>query len=110
MRSTVLFALYFFFSISIDAQNEAWERANSMEKGFNLANWLEASWLGDDYPDPNAYTKKDLTYLKGIGMKTVRMPMLFEWYSDTTAPYELQETHKAYKLIDSVIKWTDELG
>ena len=109
MRLTLLFILYFFFNLSLNAQNEAWNRANSMGKGFNLANWLEASWLGDDYPDVNAYKKSDLAYLKGIGMKTVRMPMLFEWYSDTTSPYSLHESHTAYKLIDSVIKWTREL-
>jgi endoglucanase len=110
MRIILLITLSFFFKISINAQNEAWNRANSMEKGFNLSNWLEASWLGDNYPDADAYKKSDLVYLKGIGMKTVRMPMLFEWYSDTTTPYKLQETHLAYKLIDSVIKWTGELG
>jgi endoglucanase len=109
MRLALFFALYFFFILSSPAQNVAWERSNAMGKGFNLSNWLEASWLGDDYPDVNAYKKSDLEYLKGIGMKTVRMPMLFEWYSDTTPPYSLRETHNAYKFIDSVIKWTKEL-
>ena len=109
MRLRFLYTLFFFFIISINAQNEAWNRANSMGKGFNLSNWLEASWLGSNYPDVDAYKKSDLEYLKGIGMKTVRMPMLFEWYSDSITPYSLYEKHIAYQLIDSVIKWTNEL-
>ncbi len=110
MRFTHFLLLFFFTCFQINAQNTAWQRANKLEKGFNLSNWLEAYWLNDNYPDVDAYKKSDLAYLKSIGMKSVRMPMLFEWYSDTIPPYTLHETHKAYKLIDSVIKWTNELN
>jgi endoglucanase len=110
VRSFILIFIFVLTGVTVNAQNEAWKRSNHLGKGFNLSNWLEAFWLEDNYPDVDVYKKSDLVYFKSIGMKTVRMPMLFEWYSDTNAPYTLHDTHIAYKLIDSVIKWTGELG
>lgn len=90
----------------------AWARANSLEKGFNLNNWLEAYWLMPfgTYPEANVFTKASLTFLQSTGYNHVRMPVVFGRLTGPAPGYALTTAHPAYALVDSVINWTDQLG
>jgi len=98
-------------TLPADAQNSvAWERANHLGKGANLSNWLESKWLGEHFPLEEVYQESDLLFLKSLGIETIRLPVVFEWESDTLPPYDLLTTHKVYELVDRVIDWTRGLG
>jgi len=105
------FLFYLFFPSPVKAQNTVvWERAHRLEKGANLSNWLEARWLGEHFPLEEVYQEPDLLFLKSLGIETIRLPVVFEWESDTLPPYKLFATHKVYGIIDQVIGWTEGLG
>ena len=77
---TILLATF-----TANAQSTAWERCNDLGKGANLSNWLEAGWLGNDYPDLTHYAKPDLVKMQQFGIRTIRLPVIFEWLADTPA-------------------------
>ena len=88
---------------SLHAQSLAATRMNAMGKGFNLANWLEAGWLGSAYPNPTEYTRAELEALARMGFRTMRVPVLFEWGIRSTAPYDSITDNGPFAIIDSVI-------
>lgn len=87
-------------------------RANSLGKGFNLNNWLEAYWLMPfgTYPEAGIFTKANISFLKSTGYNHVRMPVVFGRLTGAAPGYPLSTTHPAYALVDSVIKWTGDLN
>lgn len=106
-----LLLIFLFLSPVIEAQNTlAWERSRQLGKGANLSNWLEARWLGEHFPIEEIYKESDLVFLKSLGISTIRLPVVFEWESDTIFPYSLHESHKVYELVSRVIGWTEGLG
>lgn len=95
-----------------NVQTTAWTRANTLQKGMNMSAWLEADWLlpSNNYPDTFKYTQKHFIFLKNLGYKTIRLPVMFELLADTLPPYNLHTSHITYSLVDSVIKWTQSIG
>ncbi len=100
---TFLSVFFGIFIMNLYAQSPAWERASKIEKGYNLANWLEAGWLGDSYPDPNAYTVENMQLFSQLGFKTVRVPVLYEWIIDENPPYNTIIDQAPFDLINSVV-------
>ncbi|MEZ4988418.1 MAG: glycoside hydrolase family 5 protein, partial [Saprospiraceae bacterium] len=84
-----------------------WQRANSMHKGINLSNWLEAYWLipFNAYPETNKYTAATFSNFRSLGIDAVRMPITFEHLAGATHPYTLNTNHPAFSLIDDAIDW-----
>lgn len=87
----------------------AWDEANSMQMGLNLANFLEAYWLlpFNAYPDATRFVRSDLAFFKNAGYKTIRMPVIFEKLANANAPYTLNTNQTAFALVDSVIAWAN---
>ena len=116
MKKKLIFTYAFILltAYNLTPQNSlAWQRANTMGKGINMPNWLEAGWLGDYYPAEPPYTYEDLDVLKSVGIKTVRLPIIFEWITDENPPYQPLPTasaQKAFKYVDTIIKWTTKLN
>lgn len=98
-----LFLLLFALSVQAVAQTKAWERASNIQKGYNLANWLEAGWLGDSYPSENEYTKENMELFSKLGFDTVRVPVLYEWITSETPPYGTVINSTPFELIDEVV-------
>jgi endoglucanase len=96
-------------SASLNAQSPAHDRCAAFGKGQNISNWLEAYWQGN-WPSANGYTKKDLEDMKAAGSSSIRLPIAFSAIVDTVAPYYVDTAHVLFSRIDSVIKWSDELG
>jgi len=86
-----------------NAQTPAWDRAAKIEKGYNLAGWLEAIWLGGGYPDPTAYTEHELITFAELGFKTVRVPVSYEWVFTQHPPYDTILNQSVFDIIDSTI-------
>jgi len=104
--------IFTIFTLNAHAQETtAWERASNIEKGYSLAGWLEAGWLGDNYPDPDAYTAENMQLFAQLGFKTVRVPVIFEWIIDENPPYNTIIDQAPFDLINSVVIPTaDECG
>ncbi|MBN8685315.1 MAG: cellulase family glycosylhydrolase [Chitinophagales bacterium] len=87
----------------------AWPLANSLQNGINLSNWLEAYWMMpfNAYPETNRYVRADLQFFANAGIKSVRLPVIFERISQTTPPYTVNFSHPAMKLVDSAITWAN---
>ena len=87
----------------------AWPLANSLQNGINLSNWLEAYWMMpfNAYPETNRYERADLQFFANAGIKSVRLPVIFERISQTTPPYTVNFSHPAIKLVDSAITWAN---
>jgi endoglucanase len=87
-------------------------RRNSMKKGFNASNWLDAYWMipFNAYPVANEYTFCYFKNLKALGFDFVRLPVIFERLGSTTPPYALNTSHPAFAIVDSVINWCNTLG
>lgn len=109
---SLIFILLVTTVIKSNAQTTAWTRANTLQKGINMSAWLEAEWEipVNGYPDTLKYTKNHFIFLKNLGFKTIRMPVIFETLADTFPPYNLHSSHITYSLVDSVISWTQILG
>lgn len=107
-KSLLLFFLLAVTSMLV-AQSPAQQRCAAFGKGQNISNWLEAYWQGN-WPSANGYTKKDLEDMKAAGNSSVRLPIAFSAIVDTVAPYHVDTAHILFSRIDSVIKWSDELG
>jgi hypothetical protein len=77
------------------ASATTWARANTLGKGFNTTNWLEAYWLlpYNTYPETNKYTQADFQFLKNAGFDHFRMPVCFEWFGSLNSPYTLNMNH-----------------
>lgn len=86
------------------AQTTAQQRAANIKKGQNLSNWLEAYWQSP-YPNPTGYTRQSIQQMQDAGMKSLRLPVSFEFYTDTLPPYTLHTNNLSFALIDSVITW-----
>ena len=85
-----------------------WSRFDAaFSAGVNLTNWLEAHWLGNDYPDRNLFTEQDIINFVDLGMTTIRMPVLFEYIASPNPPYDLDFNHISFSLVDSVITWAE---
>ncbi len=89
----------------------AWARANSLGKGFDMNNWLEAYWLipFGTYPQPAEFTRASVAFLKSTGYDHVRMPVTFGRLTGPAPGYALNTAHAAFALVDSVIRWTGDL-
>lgn len=109
---SLTFILLVITVIKSNAQTTAWTRANTLQKGINMSAWLEAEWdiPLNRYPDTLKYTQNHFIFLKNLGFKTIRMPVIFETLADTFPPYNLHTTHITYSLVDSVISWTQSIG
>ncbi len=95
--------------LNTPAHATGWERIDKIQKGYNLAGWLEAGWLGANYPDPNAYTVDNMQLFAQLGFQTVRVPVLYEWIIDENPPYNQVVGQAPFDLIDSkVIPVADE--
>jgi endoglucanase len=93
------------------ASASTWARANSISKGVNLSNWLEAYWLlpFNAYPETNRYTQARVQALRDAGFDVIRMPVIFERLGSTTAPYDLDFNHPAFALVDNLILWAEQM-
>lgn len=93
----------------LQAQSLAHTREARIAKGVNLSNWLEAYWLGGNWPEAARYDKQDLRNVKDAGMQTIRLPFCFAIITDSIPPYNVDFAHPAIAWLDSVIQWCDEL-
>lgn len=92
------------------ASATTWARANSVTRGVNLANWLEAHWnipFGT-YPQVNKFTRSKIQALRQAGFEVFRLPVTFERITPTTAPYTVDFSHTSLQLVDSMILWAQE--
>ena len=95
--------------VQTEAQSLAHDREARFGKGVNLSNWLEAYWLGGNWPEPARYDKQDLQAIKDAGMQTIRAPFCFAIITDTVAPYNVDFAHPAIAWLDSLVQWCDDL-
>lgn len=86
-------------------QSVAHQRNGAMAKGVNLAGWLEFAPV-----NPMRFVKSDFYDFAEAGFSTVRMPVRFAAYLDSSAPYALDTSALAFQMMDSVIAWSRELG
>lgn len=93
----------------LQAQSVAHTREARLGKGINLSNWLEAYWLGSNWPEPARYDKQDLQAVKDAGMQTIRAPFCFAIITDSLPPYNVNWAHPAVAWLDSLIGWCDDL-
>jgi endoglucanase len=91
------------------ASPETWARANSLTIGVNTSNWLEAYWLipFGTYPEVNKYTRTKIRDLHTAGFQVFRLPITVERITPTTPPYTIDFGHTAFRLVDSMILWTN---
>lgn len=108
----VLLSLMCLYTIT-DAATAAQARAARLKKGMNLAVWLESSyWFFNTttFPDVTRYTEADIKNLHDLCFETVRLPVFFEPFAGTTAPYTFntasQNVANGLAYVDSVIAWT----
>jgi endoglucanase len=87
-------------------------RAAALGNGVNTSNWLEAFWLlpFGTYPEVNRYNRTKVRDLTLAGFSTFRMPVIFERLGATSPPYALDVNHTAFRLVDSMILWSDIYG
>jgi len=90
-------------SLSVQAQTPAHASASRLSKGMNLANWLEASWHGNNYPITTEYSRSELNEIQQLDMSAVRIPVLLEWIVKDTAPYDSILNQKPFDLLDTLI-------
>jgi len=92
--------------INLTTQKKAdlWEVWNKLGKGYSLAGWLEAGWLGPHYPDKTAYTAEMLELFAELGFNTIRMPVLYEWIIDENPPFNTIVGEVPFDLFETVIK------
>lgn len=111
MRKSILllFLLCLTSVPQLQAQSLAHTREARLGKGINLSNWLEAYWLGGNWPEPARYDKQDLQAIKDAGMQTIRAPFCFAIITDSLPPYNVDFAHPAIAWLDSVIQWCDDL-
>jgi len=83
---------------------------NKMGKGINMTNWLDAYWdMGiAGFPDETKYPENFLDTLQKLGINTVRLPVVFERFSNDIYPHALNTPHEIFDLVDSLIEWTDK--
>jgi len=91
------------------SQTIAHDREARFGKGVNLSNWLEAYWLGGNWPEPGRFQRADLQAIKDAGMQTIRMPFCFAMVTDSVAPYTVDFNHRAFTEMDSLIQWCADL-
>ncbi len=89
---------------SLCAQTVAHQRTQQIQRGQNFSNWLEANWQ-TDYPNASAYTRQSVQEMKDAGMKSLRLPVIFEALTDDESPYTLHTDNTVFALIDSAIVW-----
>ncbi|MEM1217149.1 MAG: cellulase family glycosylhydrolase, partial [Bacteroidota bacterium] len=84
-----------------------WERANSMNRGINLSNWLDAYWLipFNAYPDTDKYNEQTIIDFRNLGVDAFRLPVTFERIASTSPPYTLDMSHPAIGLVDDAVQW-----
>jgi endoglucanase len=99
------------------AATTAQARAATLGKGMNLSIWLESSYYffnTTTYPDVTRFTQADILALHEMCFSTVRLPVFFEPYAGTTAPYTFDMTNqnvaRGLAYVDSVIAWTGTYG
>ncbi len=82
-------------------------RAAALGTGLNATNWLEAYWLMpfNAYPEFNKFTRTKIRDLHDAGFGTFRLPVTFERLGSQTPPYDLNFSHVAFDLVDSMILW-----
>ncbi|MFK7936199.1 MAG: glycoside hydrolase family 5 protein, partial [Saprospiraceae bacterium] len=92
------------------ASAETWSRANSVTRGLNTSNWLEAHWLipFNAYPETNKYNATNIAALRDAGFDVIRMPVTFERFTSTNPPYTIPINHPAMQLVDDMIGWAEE--
>ena len=91
------------------SQTTAKTRCNSLGKGVNLSNWLEAFW-DPNWPDTAGYNKQFFLDMKAAGVQSLRMPTCFALVTGTQPPYTVDTTNRLFSIIDTVIAWTTELN
>ncbi|HRI27071.1 MAG TPA: glycoside hydrolase family 5 protein, partial [Chitinophagales bacterium] len=85
-------------------QSVAYERAERLNKGQNLSNWLEAYWQ-TNYPNPTGYTRQHIAAMHTAGIRSLRLPVSFEYVTDEQPPYTVHTDNLLFALIDSAIIW-----
>ncbi len=79
--------------------------AAGMGKGINFS--------GYEYGNPNLFSigahRADMTVLKNIGVKTIRLPLNFANWYDNNAPYNVSAPQN-FAVIDSFVQWATEFG
>jgi endoglucanase len=75
----------------------AFKRAKSLDNGVSVS-WLEQTWNKDALTQNNL-SAADLSLLKQLGFKSIRLPVAFEYYEDEHIADE-----QLYSQIDNVLK------
>ena len=104
-------SLLILLSFSVNAQTEAWDRSKQLGKGMNLS-WMENWWTGSaasnysDYLDLNELPgrKEDLKLMSQLGLKTVRLPVVFDVWEDGQIPYDFDQI-QYFEATDSILAW-----
>jgi len=91
-------------NITTQKKVDLWQVWNKLGKGYSLANWLEALWLGENYPDQNAYTIETLELFAQLGFNTIRMPVSYEWIINENPPYNSITNQVPFDLFETVVK------
>ena len=105
LQTTFILCLFFALSaVQLSAQSLAWTRLKSMgNKGINLANWLEAGWLGSAYPNTGEYVRDEIESLVKMGFRSIRVPVIYEWVTSDRPPYGAVVNSAPFDIIDSVV-------
>ncbi|MEM9836451.1 MAG: cellulase family glycosylhydrolase [Bacteroidota bacterium] len=99
-------------SNNVNTSAATWTRFNTMQRGMNLSNWLEAYWLipFNAFPDEDKYTEQTMIDFRNIGIDVFRLPVTFENLAGMTTPYTLATNHPAISLLDQAIQWSANQG
>ncbi|HEY0245480.1 MAG TPA: cellulase family glycosylhydrolase, partial [Mucilaginibacter sp.] len=81
----------------------AFKRAVSLDNGISIS-WLEQTWKRNIL-DTNEINSNDFKLLSQLGIKTIRLPVAFEYFELQHIPIE-----KVFVRIDQVVKQCDKYG
>jgi endoglucanase len=81
----------------------AFKRAKSLDNGLSVS-WLEQTW-DNNVLNENTLKSADFAFLKRLGIKSIRLPVAFEYFEDKHIPDEQIFSH-----IDNIVKQCDLYG
>ena len=86
-----------------DTRLIAFKRAKSLDNGISVS-WLEQTW-NKDVLTIDGVNNVDFELLKKLGVKSIRLPVAFEYFEDEHSPDE-----KIFSKIDNIVRQCDLYG
>jgi beta-glucanase (GH16 family) len=88
---------------SVAAAAKTWQRAKAMGYGLTLEVYNGNELRNTALP---AYTKSYIANLAKMNVKTIRCVSGVEYMVDSVAPYNVNQNHPGWKILDSLIAWS----